>query len=286
MSTHKMPTAKRRLSVRDIRQRKGGKPLVVLTAYSAPFARILDPHVDVLLVGDSLGMVLYGMESTLNVSLDTMIAHGGTVMRASSHACVVVDMPFASYQASKEQAFESCARILAETGCNAVKCEGGEEIADTIYHLTRNGIPVMGHVGLMPQHVQSMGGFRYQGRTEEQKEKIIHDAKSIADAGAFSMVVEGTMPAVAEAVTHVVNIPTIGIGASAVCDGQVLVTEDMLGMLESSPGFAKQYVDMSAIIDNAAATFAQEGRDRHFPSEEYYAPPAAITKKQPILSSG
>jgi len=260
----------KRITTRDIRVRKGGEPIVVLTAYTAPIARLIDPHVDVLLVGDSLGMVIYGLETTLGVTLEMMIAHGQAVERASQHACVIVDMPFASYQESKEQAFRNTARVMAETGCAGVKLEGGEEMAETISFLTRRGIPVMAHIGLKPQTVHALGGFRSQGREEEEAVQIRADARAIAEAGAFSVVVEGTVEPVARALTQDIAIPTIGIGASPACDGQVLVTEDVLGLFtEFTPKFVKRYANLAEVVGQAAASYAAEVRSRAFPGPEH-----------------
>jgi 3-methyl-2-oxobutanoate hydroxymethyltransferase len=260
----------KRLTIRDIRARKGAEPLVVLTAYTTPMARLLDPHVDVLLVGDSLGMVLYGMDTTLPVTVDMMINHGKAVMRGSTGACVVVDMPFASYQESREQAFRNASRILIETGCTAVKLEGGAEMADTIHFLTTRGVPVMAHIGLMPQSVNTAGGFRAQGRNQDEAAAIRADARAVAEAGAFCVVVEGTVEPVARALTAEIAIPTIGIGASSACDGQVLVTEDVLGLFNDfTPKFVKRYADLSPTISEAAARYAADVRARTFPGREH-----------------
>lgn len=260
----------KRQTTRDIRARKGGDPVVVLTAYTAPMAGLLDPHCDILLVGDSLGMVLYGMESTLGVSVDMMINHGKAVMRGSSRSMVVVDMPFASYQESPEQAFRNAARIMAETGCAAVKLEGGREMADTIHFLTTRGVPVMAHIGLMPQAVNTAGGFRAHGRNDEEAAAIRIDARAVADAGAFAVVVEGTVEPVARALTAEIEIPTIGIGASAACDGQVLVTEDLLGLFNDfTPKFVKRYANLSPLVSQAAAEYAAEVKARAFPGPEH-----------------
>lgn len=260
----------KRVTTRDIRARKSGEPVVVLTAYTAPIARLLDPHVDILLVGDSLGMVLYGLDTTLAVTLDMMIAHGGAVMRGSRRAMVVVDLPFASYQESKEQAFRNAARVLAETGCAAVKLEGGREMADTIRFLVERGVPVMAHVGLKPQAVHAAGGFRAQGRDEAEAVAIIEDAKAVDQAGAFAVVVEGTYEAVARQLSGQISIPTIGIGASAACDGQVLVTEDILGLFSDfTPKFVKRYADLSGPVAEAAAAYAAEVKSRAFPGPEH-----------------
>jgi 3-methyl-2-oxobutanoate hydroxymethyltransferase len=247
-----------------------GTPQVWLTAYTTPMAKLLDPHVDVLLVGDSLGMVLYGLPSTLAVTLDMMIAHGAAVVRGARHACVVVDMPFGSYQKSPEQAFENAARVLAETGCQAVKLEGGAIMADTIRFLTARGIPVCGHVGLMPQSVNVAGGFRATGRTDDEAAIVFADAKAVADAGAFAIVLEGTLEPVAAAITAAIAIPTVGIGASAQCDGQVLVVDDMLGLFNDfTPRFVKRYAELGAEISTAAAAYAAEVRARAFPTDAH-----------------
>ncbi len=260
----------RRSTIRDIRARKGAQPVVVLTAYTTPMARILDPHADVLLVGDSLGMVLYGMDSTLGVSLDMMINHGKAVMRGSSAACVVVDLPFASYQESPQVAFRNAARVMAETGCSAVKLEGGSEMAETIRFLVERGVPVMAHVGLMPQSVNAAGGFRAHGRDEQEAAKVRGDAQAVAEAGAFAVVIEGTVEPLARALSAELPIPTIGIGASPACDGQVLVAEDMLGLFtDFTPKFVKRYADLAAVASDAAARYAEDVRARRFPAMEH-----------------
>jgi 3-methyl-2-oxobutanoate hydroxymethyltransferase len=249
---------------------KGGRPIVGLTAYTASIASLLDPHVDFLLVGDSLGMVVYGLDSTLPVTVEMMTAHGAAVMRGSSQALVVVDLPFGSYQESREQAFRTAARIVAETGCAAVKLEGGAEMADTVRFLTERGIPVMGHVGLMPQSVNAAGGFKVQGRGPEQAERVSADAAAIAEAGAFSLVVEGTVEPVARAITESVPVPTIGIGASPMCDGQILVIDDVLGLFaQFKPRFVKRYAELAPLITAAAAEYAADVRARRFPGPEH-----------------
>ena len=278
-----MAKPKNAVTVPDIAARKGSTPIVCLTAYTTPMARLLDPHVDVLLVGDSLGMVLYGLDTTLPVTLDMMINHGAAVVRGVEHACVTVDLPFGSYQESPAAAYRSCARVLAETGCDAVKIEGGAEMADTIRFLTERSIPVMGHVGLKPQSVRAMGGYTVQGRDEAAAQRIIDDAKAVAEAGAFSLVVEGTMETVARAITSAVDIPTIGIGASVACDGQVLVTEDILGLFtDFTPRFVKRYADIGADIEEAVRSFADDVRSRAFPSDEH----CFGSKRGPKLISG
>ena len=260
----------RRVTVPELAARKGAEPIVCLTAYTVSNARQLDPHVDVLLVGDSLGMVVYGLDSTLGVTLDMMVNHGAAVMRGSARACVVVDMPFGSYQESPAQAFRAAARILAETGCAAVKLEGGEEMAPTIDFLVRRGIPVMGHVGLTPQAVNVLGGYKARGRSEAEQEKILADARAVAEAGAFSLVVEGVVEPLARRVTEAVPVPTIGIGASAACDGQVLVTDDLLGLFGGfTPKFVKRYAELGPTIEAAAAAYADDVRARRFPAAEH-----------------
>ena len=260
-------------TVTDIIARKGERPLVVLTAYTAPLARILDEFVDILLVGDSLGMVLYGFDSTLAVTLDMMIAHGAAVVRGAKKALVVVDLPFGSYQKSPEQAFKSSARVLAETGCTAVKLEGGAEMAETVRFLTARGIPVIGHIGLTPQSVNTLGGYKTQGKSASQAEILLADAKAIAGAGAFAIVLEGVTAEVAETITSALAIPTIGIGASPACDGQVLVTEDMLGLSGGYiPKFVKTYLSLAEQVKNAAQQYANEVKTRKFPSAEFCYP--------------
>ena len=249
---------------------KRAAPIVGLTAYTAPIARLLDPHVDFLLVGDFLGMVVYGFDSTVPVTLDMMIAHGAAVMRSSAQALIVVDLPFGAYQESPQQAFRSAARIMAETGCAAVKLEGGEEMVETVRFLIRRGVPVMGHVGLMPQSVNTAGGFKVQGRGREQGEQVMADAVAIAEAGAFSIVVEGTVEPVARAITEKVPVPTIGIGASPACDGQILVTDDLLGVFtEFTPRFVKRYAELAPLIAAAAGAYADDVRARRFPGPEH-----------------
>jgi 3-methyl-2-oxobutanoate hydroxymethyltransferase len=262
--------SRKRITVPQLQARKGGEPIVSLTAYSAPVARILDPHVDVFIVGDSVGMVLYGLPTTLGVTLDMMIGHGAAVVRGSQRACVVVDMPFASYQESPAQAFRSAARVLVETGCDAVKLEGGVEMAPTIAFLVERGIPVMGHIGLMPQSVHRMGGYRVQGKGNSGAQRLLADARAVAEAGAFSMVVEGVVDSVAGEITNTVPVPTIGIGASAACDGQVLVTEDMAGLFaDFTPKFVRRYADLGSALGEAAAAYARDVRARRFPGPEH-----------------
>ena len=266
MSVH---AAAKPITVPDLRRMKG-TPQVWLTAYTTPMAQRLDPHCDVLLVGDSLGMVLYGLPSTLAVTLDMMIGHGAAVVRGARRACVVVDLPFGSYQQSPPQAFANAARVLAETGASAVKLEGGVEMADTIAFLTARGVPVCGHVGLMPQSVNVAGGFRATGRTEDEAAKVTADAHAVAQAGAFAVVLEGTLEPVAAAITRAVGIPTIGIGASAACDGQVLVVDDLLGTFNDfTPRFVKRYAELGEEISKAAAAYAADVRARTFPGDAH-----------------
>ena len=267
------------LTVADIQARKGGVPIVGLTAYSTPVARVLDPHVDVLLVGDSLGMVLYGLDSTLGVTLEMMIRHGAAVMRGAEHACVVVDLPFGSYQDSPAAAFRSAARVMAETGAAGVKLEGGAEMAETVRFLTQRGVPVMGHVGLMPQLAKSEGGFRAQGRDAMQALRIQKDAFAVAQAGAFSLVIEGTMEPVAREITEKVSIPTIGIGASAACDGQILVTDDVIGLFtDFTPKFVKRYAGVAGEIEAAVKAYAEDVREGRFPGPEHCFYPKAANE--------
>ena len=269
MSTH---GEQRRLTAPDIRARKGGEPIVALTSYHAHTARILDQHCDVILVGDSLGMVMHGLESTVPVTLDMMILQGHAVMRGSRRALVVIDMPFGSYEASKEQAFMSAARVLKETGCGAIKVEGGRRMAETIAFLAERGVPVMAHVGLTPQSINSLGGFRAQGRDPADWGPIEQDAKAVSDAGAFSVVLEAVAEPLAARITKEIAIPTIGIGASATCDGQVLVLEDMLGLSPRVPKFVKRYADLGPSIGKAVADYAQEVRSRAFPTADHTYP--------------
>jgi 3-methyl-2-oxobutanoate hydroxymethyltransferase len=261
------PSPMRRLTVPKLKARKGGEPLVVLTAYTARMAQLLDPHCDILLVGDSLGQVVYGLPSTIPVSLDLMCAHGAAVVRGSWHALVTIDMPFGSYEASPVQAFESASRILKETGAAAVKLEGGEAMAETVAFLVQRGIPVMGHVGLTPQAVNVLGGYGARGRSEAEAAKILADTRAISEAGAFAIVVEGVLEHIAVEATQLAACPTIGIGASAECDGQVLVTEDMLGLFERTPRFVKRFDDLAARIGAAAEAYAAEVKARSFPTD-------------------
>jgi 3-methyl-2-oxobutanoate hydroxymethyltransferase len=249
--------------------RKGGEPIVCLTSYHAHTARILDKHCDLILVGDSLGMVMHGLETTVPVSLDMMILQGRAVMRGSMHALVVVDMPFGSYEASKEQAFMSAARVLKETGCGAIKVEGGKRMAETIAFLVERGVPVIAHVGLTPQSINTIGSFRAQGRDESDWARIEDDALAVAAAGAFAVVIEAVAEPLARKITGAVAIPTIGIGASPACDGQVLVLEDMLGLSPRVPKFVKRYADLGPSIGAAVEAYAAEVRARRFPGAEH-----------------
>ena len=269
------PAPMKRLTVPAIRAAKGKDPVVVLTAYTIRMAQILDPHCDMLLVGDSLGQVLYGLPSSVPVSLDMMIAHGAAVVRGSYHSLVVIDMPFGAYEESPRQAFRSAARILKETGAAAVKLEGGEAMAETVAFLSARGVPVVGHVGLTPQAVNALGGYGARGRSEAERAKLLRDAQAIAAAGAFALVVEGVVEPVAIEITRAVEIPTIGIGGSAECDGQVLVIDDMLGMFDRVPRFVKKYEQLAEKIDAAAAQYAAEVRARTFPTvDQTYQPKA------------
>jgi len=271
------PVPGKRTTVPSIRARKTDgrteQPIVMLTAYTMRMAQLLDPYCDMLLVGDSLGQVIYGLNSTIPVTLEMMCAHGAAVVRGSWHALVGVDMPFGSYEASPEDAFDSASRILKETGCAAVKLEGGEAMYETIHFLTHRGIPVIGHVGLTPQAVNVLGGYGVRGREGGEADKILADARAVAEAGAFCLVVEGVMEEIATKVAREVAVPVIGIGASAECDGQVLVTEDMLGLFERTPRFVKRYGNLAEEIARAAETYAAEVRSRSFPTaEQTYRP--------------
>lgn len=259
----------RRITAPDIRARKGREPIVCLTSYHAHTSRWLDPHVDLLLVGDSLGMVMHGFESTVPVTLEMMILQGHAVMRGSKKALVVVDLPFGTYEASAEQAFHTAARVLKETGCGAVKMEGGVKMAETVRFLTERGVPVMGHVGLTPQSINTLGSFRARGREESEWGPILEDAQVISEAGAFSLVLEAMAEPLAKKITEEVSIPTIGIGASATCDGQILVLEDLLGLSPRVPKFVKQYAAMGRLIEEAVSSYANEVRDRSFPSADH-----------------
>ncbi len=267
------PTPMKRLTVPTIRQSKGGEPLVMLTAYTVRMAQLLDPHCDMLLVGDSLGQVIYGLPHTVAVTMEMMCAHGAAVVRGSYHAAVIVDMPFGSYEASPEQAFMSAARLLKETGAAAVKLEGGATLAPTVHFLTSRGIPVMAHVGLTPQAVNILGGYGVRGRSEAEARSIVNDAVALANAGAFAMVIEGVLEPIAIEITQKVPCPTIGIGASAQCDGQVLVTEDMLGLFDRTPKFVKRFGTMSKAVADSVKEYAADVRTRTFPGpEQIYLP--------------
>jgi 3-methyl-2-oxobutanoate hydroxymethyltransferase len=261
------PETVRRLTAPDIMKRKGGEPVVCLTAYDAPTAEICDAHCDVLLVGDSVGMVVHGLPNTVGVTMEMMILHGQAVMRGSRRAMVVVDMPFGSYEAGKEQAYENCARMMKETGAQAVKLESGPTVPETIAYLVQRGIPVMGHVGLRPQAVLTEGAFKAKGKTDDERLRVIAEAEATADAGAFAIVIEGTAEGVAREITETIDKPTIGIGASAACDGQILVTPDMLGLFDWTPKFVRKYADLRGEMDRAIASYAEDVRARRFPAE-------------------
>jgi 3-methyl-2-oxobutanoate hydroxymethyltransferase len=259
----------RRLTAPDIRARKNGDPIVALTSYHAHTARLVDKYCDVILVGDSLGMVMHGLETTVPVTLEMMILQGHAVMRGSQRALVVVDMPFGSYEASREQAFASAARVMKETTCGAIKLEGGARMADTIRFLAERGVPVMAHVGLTPQAINTIGSFRAQGREEADWAAIENDAKAVSEAGAFSVVIEAVAEPLARKITGQVPIPTIGIGASAACDGQILVLEDMLGLSPRVPKFVKRYGELGPGIEAAIRGYAEEVRSRAFPGPDH-----------------
>lgn len=266
MSVHTQESVKR-ITVPDIAGRKGGEPIVCLTAYDAPMAALLDPHCDVLLVGDSLGMAVHGLPNTVGVTLEMMILHGQAVMRGAKRAMVVVDMPFGSYEGGKEVAYANCVRVMKETGAQAVKLETSIEMAEIVAFLVKRGIPVMGHVGLRPQAILAEGGFKAKGRTDSERDRVLAEAKAVAEAGAFCIVIEGVAESLAREITETIDAPTIGIGASAACDGQVLVVNDMLGMFDWTPKFVRKYADLRTEIDRAASAFASDVKTRRFPAE-------------------
>ena len=259
----------KRNSAKDIMNLKGKRPIVCLTAYTAPIARALDEHVDLLLVGDSLGMVLYDYENTLSVTLPQMVEHAKSVVNASSSSCIVVDLPFGTYEESKERAFSNSSDVMKETNCNAIKLEGGQNMYKTVKFLTERSIPVMGHIGLQPQRVLIEGGYKVKGKSKFEWNKFIEDALSLEEAGAFSIVLEGMTEPLAAEITSKVKIPTIGIGASPQCDGQILVTEDMLGLTNIAPKFVKKYINIEEIIKKAADQYSSEVKQRQFPSEKH-----------------
>ncbi|MDZ4362372.1 3-methyl-2-oxobutanoate hydroxymethyltransferase [Brevundimonas sp.] len=278
MSSQKQDPVKR-IAAPDILARKGKEPIVCLTAYDAPTAEILDAHCDLLLVGDSVGMVVHGLPNTVGVTLEMMILHGQAVMRGARRAMVVVDMPFGSYEGGKEQAYANCARVMKETGAQGVKLESGPTVPETIAYLVQRGIPVMGHVGLRPQAVLTEGSFKAKGRTDDERLRVMAEAESTADAGAFAVVIEGVAEGLAREITEAIDKPTIGIGASAACDGQILVVPDMLGLFDWTPKFVRRYADLRGDIDRAVAAYAQDVRARRFPAEveTYFS-------KQPVSS--
>ncbi|MEE9587526.1 MAG: 3-methyl-2-oxobutanoate hydroxymethyltransferase [Hyphomicrobiaceae bacterium] len=262
-------TPVKRVTAPDITARKGAEPIVSLTSYHAHTAAIADPYVDFLLVGDSLGMVMHGYETTVPVPLELMIMHGRAVVRGAKRALVVVDLPFGSYEESPPVAFRNAARVMKETDCGAVKLEGGARMAETIHYLVERGIPVMAHIGLTPQSINTLGGFKTQGRTKDQWAAIEADAKAVADAGAFAVVLEAMAAPLAERLTRAIPIPTIGIGASAACDGQILVMEDMLGLSPRVPKFVKEFGRVGEMIEGAISAYADEVRTRRFPAAEH-----------------
>ena len=267
MSVH---SGKKAITTTHIRAQKKTTPIVGLTAYTASLAKAMDPHVDLILVGDSVAMTVYGKDSTLGVTVETMIRHGEAVARSCRHACVVVDLPFGSYQRSPEQAFETASRIMNETGCAAIKLEGGQEMAPTVEFLSQRGVPVLGHVGLTPQAINVLGGFRTQGKDEAAVRRLRADAVSMESAGAFAVVIEGVVEPLAREMTESVSIPTIGIGASPACDGQILVVDDVIGLFTAfKPRFVKRYANVLDVAEAAIAEFAKEVRERQFPTNEH-----------------
>ena len=285
MSHQSLP--RKKTTVSHIRQRKNDAPIVCLTSYSAPITSLLDKHVDLLLVGDSVAMVHHGHTSTLPITLDEMIYHGRAVMRANPKSLVVIDLPFGTYEASPQQAHETSVRVLQETGADAIKLEGGELQAATIEFPTQRGIPVLAHVGLQPQSVMATGGYKIVGKTAEQETQFMRDARAVEQAGAFAVVFEGVIESLAAQATKELSIPTIGIGASVHCDGQILVTDDMLGIFERTPKFVKKYADLHTIIDEAVETYAKDVSSRSFPSEnEIYSADGSNLKKLVKKSDG
>ena len=289
MKTVSSEFAFKRVTAPDIAKRKGGAPIVALTAYHAHTARIIDPYVDMLLVGDSLGMVMHGYETTVPVPLELMIMHAQAVVRGSTRALVVVDMPFGSYEESPSEAFRNAARVMKETGCGAIKIEGGAHMAETIRYLTDRGIPVMSHIGMTPQAVNTIGSFKPRGRFRSEWGAFEEDARAVAEAGAFAVVLEALAELLAARITKQISIPTIGIGASAECDGQILVLEDMLGLSPRVPKFVKEYAQIGEAIETAVKAYANEVRGRVFPSDAYTYPmcdePAPVTKKPKMTGS-
>jgi 3-methyl-2-oxobutanoate hydroxymethyltransferase len=279
----------KRVTAPDIAKRKGEAPIVALTAYHAHTARIIDPYVDMLLVGDSLGMVMHGYETTVPVPLELMIMHAQAVVRGSARSLVVVDMPFGSYEESPSEAFRNAARVMKETGCGAIKIEGGGHMAETIRYLTDRGIPVMSHIGMTPQAVNTIGSFKPRGRFRSEWAAFEEDARAVAEAGAFAVVLEALAELLAARITKQISIPTIGIGASAECDGQILVLEDMLGLSPRVPKFVKEYAQIGEAIETAVKAYANEVRGRVFPSDAYTYPmcdePAPVTKKPKMTGS-
>lgn len=267
MSAQSPQSGDKRITAPDIRARKGGEPVVCLTAYDAPMAALMDRHCDLLLVGDSVGMVVHGLPNTVGVTLEMMILHGQAVMRGARRAMVVIDMPFGSYEGGREIAYENCARIMKETGAQAVKLESGPTVPETIAYLVQRGIPVMGHVGLRPQAVLTDGAFRAKGRTEDERLRVMAEAEATADAGAFAVVVEGVAESLAREITEAIDAPTIGIGASSACDGQILVSSDMLGLFDWTPRFVRRYGTMREDVERALAAYASDVRARRFPAE-------------------
>ncbi|MFG1461389.1 3-methyl-2-oxobutanoate hydroxymethyltransferase [Xanthobacter sp. DSM 24535] len=265
----------KRVTAPEIFARKGGDPIVSLTSYHAHTAQLLDRHVDLILVGDSLGMVMHGLETTVPVTVEMMIVHGRAVVRGTKRALIVVDLPFGSYEASPVEAFHTAARVLKETGAGAVKLEGGVRMAETVRFLVDRGVPVMGHVGLTPQAINTLGSFKARGRDDAEAASIVEDAHAVSEAGAFAIVLEAMAEPVARRITQEISTPTIGIGGSPACDGQILVLEDMLGLGQRVPKFVKKYAELGPAIEQAVANYADEVRARTFPGPEHtYAPKA------------
>lgn len=263
---------KRQTTVSHIRNRKNAEPIVCLTAYTAPIAELIDPYVDIILVGDSVGTVMHGHETTIPVTVDEIVLHAKAVARTGPSSLLVVDLPFGSYEASAEKAYETSVRVLKETGADAIKLEGGVTQAPTIKFLSERGVPVMAHIGLRPQAVRATGGYKIVGKTPEECQQMREDGDAVAEAGAFAVVLEGVVEPLARELTERLAIPTIGIGASPACDGQILVTDDLLGIFETTPKFVRKFADLRKTINDAVAAYAAAVRDGEFPSDsETYA---------------
>jgi 3-methyl-2-oxobutanoate hydroxymethyltransferase len=259
----------KKLTISAIKKSKGVKPLVMITAYDALFAKLLEPSADMILVGDSLNMSFAGHNDTISATLEQMMYHTNAVCRGAKNSFVICDMPFGTY-INKEKALENAIKVFQNTAADCVKIEGGVEKAEIIKYLTSNGIAVCGHIGLLPQSVRSEGGYKVKGKTEDERMQLLQDAQAVEEAGAFCMVIEGTKAEVAKEVAQSVSVPVIGIGAGADVDGQVLVFSDMLGLFEEfTPKFVKKYLDGATLVKSALKEYAEEVVSREFPKEEH-----------------